>query len=159
AINRFWPVPGLFELAIYGDSSAPDDPLRYRSMFRSIDVADGGGTAPWGWNANACGVFEVPTAPDPLGIDTIFGSLRSSPDDPEAGKRASVWGLELALRRGIDGLAAHGLVRSADSRIAISDDAFAYLVTMNIVEKVWTEVVGFPLTIANYFPRSEVQRD
>ncbi|HEX7316672.1 MAG TPA: c-type cytochrome [Pyrinomonadaceae bacterium] len=39
------------------------------------------------------------------------------------------------------------------------DAAFAFLTAGRLVENTWDEVVGAPLTIANYFPRNEAQRD
>lgn len=173
AKNRAWPVPGSFERALYGSSNGLHDPseaatkgsdeLRSRSMLRYMGVGPdailgGGGVAPYGWNGGACGTFFQP-GPDPLGVDTYFGSLRSTKDDPTAGQTASVWGLERALRRGVDRLAAHGLIRLQGGQLADADEAFAYLVAENVVEEVWTEVMGARLTIANYFPRTEVQRD
>ena len=67
--------------------------------------------------------------------------------------------MERSLHRGVDLLAAHGLRRGPNGQLADPDEAFAYLVAENIVEKVWDEVVGHSLTIANYFPRTQVQRD
>lgn len=168
ARNRAWPVPGLFERALYGADNGlhpsaeaatkgPDD-LRAVSMLRYADVVDDDGQAPWGW-AKACGHFSEPTAFDPLAIDAYFGSIRASAADPAKGLRASVWDLERALRRGVDRLAAHGLSRGKGGALADADEALAYLVAENIVERVWAEAVGSRLTIANYFPRTEVQRD
>jgi hypothetical protein len=37
-------------------------------------------------------------------------------------------------------------------------EAFAYLTAASIVETVWQEAMGYPLTIANYFPRNPGQR-
>lgn len=37
--------------------------------------------------------------------------------------------------------------------------AFAYLTAANIVNQVWEEVMGTPLTIANYYPRNPAARD
>jgi len=169
ALNRAWPVPGLFELSLYGSSSGLHDPaeaetkgsdeLRALSMLRYWGVADGGGQAPYGWSGNACGVFKVPAEDDPLKVDTYFGSIRSTPDDPTKGVRASVWDLERALHRGADLLAAHGLRRLSGNKLADPDEAFAYMVAQNIVDVVWAEVMGSRLTIANYFPRTEIQRD
>ena len=167
AKNRAWPVPGLFELSLYGSSNGkhpdddpalkgPDD-LRAHSMLRVADVV-GNGTAPYGWWGQ-CGTFSVPQAPDPLNIDTYFGSIKSTPTDPTKGLRASVWDLEASLHRGVDLLAAHGLTRLVGDELADPDEAFAYLVAENIVEKAWAEIMGSQLTIANYFARTAVQRD
>jgi len=169
SLNRAWPVPGLFETALYGNSagvhpieeqeSKGTDELRALSMLRYWGVGDGGGTAPYGWSGNTCGNFRVPTEDDPLGVDTYFGSIRSTPEAPNKGRRASVWDLERSLKRGVDLLAAHGLRRLPGGELADPDEAFAYMVAQNIVDVVWAEVMGTRLTIANYFPRTEVQRD
>jgi hypothetical protein len=37
-------------------------------------------------------------------------------------------------------------------------ESFAFLVALRIVENVWDEVMGHPLTIANYFPRNASQQ-
>jgi hypothetical protein len=96
---------------------------------------------------------------DPLGVDTFFGSIRSTPAEPNRGLRASVWDLERSLHRGVDQLADHGLIRLSGNVLADSDEAFAYLVGQNIVDQVWAEIMGQRLMIANYFPRTEIQRD
>jgi len=166
--NRAWPVPGLFEVALFGSSSGkhppeeeatqgPDD-LRAHSMLRVADVVDGSGTTPFGWSGQ-CGAFSVPQVDDPLHIDTYFGSIKSTPTDPSKGLRASVWDLEASLHKGVDLLAAHGLRRLPGDVLADPDEAFAYLVAENIVEEVWAEIMGSQLTIANYFARTAVQRD
>lgn len=160
ARNRHWPVPGLFELALFGASDGKHPPeeaaekgtdaLRAFSVFRYQDVVDGGGARPFGWAAS-CGAFKAPEVDDPLGIDAYFGSAR--------GARASVWDVERALRRGVDLLSVHGLLRGPGGVLEDADEALAYLVAETIVEKVWDEVMGHPLTIADYFPRTKVQRD
>ncbi|MEP7120866.1 MAG: hypothetical protein ABJE95_08155 [Byssovorax sp.] len=165
--SRAWPVPGLFELSLFGASNgkhSPDDlltkgpdDLRAHSMLRVADVV-GNGTLPYGW-AGQCGTFTVPQTPDPLNIDTYFGSIKSTPANPTKGQLASVWDLEASLHRGVDLLAKHGLTRLADDSLADPDEAFAYLVAENIVEKVWEEIMGSRLTIANYFARTAEQRD
>jgi hypothetical protein len=167
ALNRHWALPGLFEQALYGASNGKHPPeeaatkgaddLRAFSVFRVADVV-GGGSRPWAWAA-ACGSFSEPQVDDPLAIDAFFGSARSTTDAPSRGLRASVWDVERALHRGVDLLAAHGLQRGPGGVLADPDEAFAYLVAENLVEKVWEEAVGHRLTIANYFPRTQVQRD
>jgi hypothetical protein len=155
--KSFWPVPGLFERELFGaPSGVPANPdagglLRSRSMFRVLGVVSTTGRAPFGWDGARCGTFQTPTQDDPLGVDTYFGSVR--------GRRVSVWDLERALKRGFDVLAAQGLVDTGDNRASDPDRAFASLVALNIVEKVWIETVGKPLTIAHHFPRTVEQRD
>jgi hypothetical protein len=61
----------------------------------------------------------------------------------------------------VDTVASSGLARDPDDpRIILdADQAFAYVVAMTVAERVWDEVVGAPLTIANHFPRTVEQRD
>ena len=156
ALNRHWSMPGLFETAIYG---APTGiaPERAHAPFRFDGfVADpfGGGSGtvrPWDWSPS-CGRFNSSgLAPDPAEVDGRLASL--------TGDRLTVFELDAALRRGFESLAADGLVVAGDGTIADPDAAMAYLVAASIVEGVWREVIGTPLTIANYFPRNEAARD
>jgi hypothetical protein len=160
--SRAWPVPGLFERALFGASNGMHAPaeeaakgtdfLRAHSMLRYDGVGDAPhGVAPYGWDAKSCGAFGHPTADPLLGVDTYFGKVR--------GEGASVWELEASLHRGVDAVATHGLRVEHDQTLDDPDEAFAYLVAENIVDKVWSEVMGGGLTIANYFPRNAVQRD
>lgn len=152
--HDFWPVTGRFERELFGlPSGVPASGnasglLRSRSMFRVLGVVSATGLAPFGWDGTRCGSFDKPTEDDPLGVDAYFGPLR--------GLRASVWELEAALKRGFDTLATEGLAPGAAHD---PDRAFASLVALNIVEKVWTEAAGKPLTIAHHFPRTTEQRD
>jgi hypothetical protein len=157
--NRHWPVPGAFERALFGSPNGAhpsDDPathgtdvLRARGMLRTDGVL-GAGSAPYGWAA-ACGTFETPSSDDPLNIDTYFASLR--------GRRTSIWDLEAALQRGMGAIVNAGLGLDHAGHIADPEQAFAYLVALNIVERVWVEVIGTPLTAAHHFPRTQAQRD
>lgn len=168
--SRAWPLSGLFERALFGSSDGRHpineelekgtDDLRARSMLRSLGVTEGEGRqAPYGWSGLRCGSFKEPDVDDPLGVDTYFGSIRSTPEAPTRGRRASVWDLERALRRGVDELAAHGLTRLPDDSLADADEALASMVAASIAELVWTEIMGTRLTIATGFPRTEAQRD
>ncbi|HEU5077094.1 MAG TPA: hypothetical protein VFU02_23045 [Polyangiaceae bacterium] len=162
-LNRFWPVAGSFERALFGrpsgppaeDSTSGSASLRTRSMFRVLGVVNSEGRAPFGWDGARCGSFEVPNTDDPLGVDAYFGSVR--------GRRASVWDLERSLRRGVELLAlpvdTAGATTAGETDFTDPDVAFAYLVGLNIVERVWSEVVGTNLTIAHHFPRTSVQRE
>lgn len=152
--DRTYPVTGKLEEALYGTSIAPEDPLVYRSVFRTDGVLDGS-RAPWGWNAEQCGAFDAPNESDPLGYETRFGSIGV---DALEGRRASVWQLELALSRGF-ALLRDGFEVGGDGRVASSDEALARLVVMRAVEGVWQEMMGSGLTIAHHFPRNEAQRD
>lgn len=211
--NRFFPVPGLFEKALFGGSStgpvtladgygAADREhgmLRYQQMLNInpandstdcatasaavITAATAAGTLPncasgdtvyqcksdtllyckstvvrtrlvqpWGM-ATACGAFFTPSAipTDQASVQTQFGKI--------TGMRASMWDVSSSLRAGFNKLQTEGLGADAHGEIADPDKAFAYLVSMNIAEKVWKEITGTPLTIANYFPRNAAARD
>ena len=159
-LNRHWALPGLFEEALYGTSAGPGDALVPRSIMRYVDVAnEESGRAPYGWNGRVCGKYAVPSQPDPLGIEVHFASIRSTPDNPQLGARASVWALDPALRQGVEALATEGLAMDGEGHIANPDAAFAYLVGASIVQSVWTEIMGSDLTTVTQFPRSEIQRD
>src|SRR6185369_12314229 len=219
ALNRHFPVPGLFEKALFGDSTGPGlvsgfsgadrlhgalrraqflvgpssvsnlnssqpefgytdyaaattaqinaaagavpacasgDPLLYcvqASALMCTSVANRTRRIqPWGLAA-ACGQFiganDLPS--DMAAVEARLGNV--------AGLRTSMWDVASSLRAGFNKLEVEGLGADVDGEIADPDKAFAYLVSMNIVEKVWKEVVGTPLTIANYSPRNEAARD
>jgi hypothetical protein len=147
--DRFWPLPGLFEKSIYGLSTG-EDPLKAHAMFR-YDGFVGDQQAPWGMTSE-CGTFNPDNVqPDLANIDAKFGKI--------TGKTATVYDTEAALAHGFQVLREDGLIVGADNTIADPDAAFAYLVAVNIVDGVWSEVTGNSLVIANYFPRNEPSRD
>ncbi|HEU5061424.1 MAG TPA: hypothetical protein VFU21_33090 [Kofleriaceae bacterium] len=155
ALNRHWAMPGLFETAIYGAATgiAPERahaPFRFDG-FVADPFGGGGAVRPWDWSPS-CGRFNPSgLGPDPAEVDGRLASL--------TGDRLTVFELDAALRRGFETLAQDGLVIGEDGTIADPDAAMAYLVAASIVEGVWREVIGTPLTIANYFPRNEAARD
>jgi len=156
ALNRHWSMPGLFETAIYGAATGIE-PERAHAPFRFDGFAldpfsvAGDAIAPWAWSPT-CGRFRPSgLTPDPAEIDGRLASL--------TGDRLTVFELDAALHRGFDSLADHGLEVAEDGTIADPDAAMAYLVAASIVEGVWREVIGTPLTIANYFPRNQAARD
>lgn len=152
AYDRHWPVDGWPEQALYGTSSGID-PDRAHAAFRVDGFVGFGTAAPWGWD-NACGSFTNPRtiSSDPADIDGKLGSL--------TGKKLTVFDLDGALRAGFEAL--RGMppdVTAIDGTFADPDAALAWLVALSVVESVWREVVGHPLTIANYFPRNGAARD
>lgn len=203
ATNRHYPIPGLFEKTLFGDSTGPTfvngfggaDRL-HGSMRRAqflndcttasaaqITAATTAGTLPtcasgdtalfcassqlvtcrsvasrerlvqpWGI-ASACGAF-IP--PQNLPVDQAYVEARLG---NISGLRTSMWDVATSLRAGFNKLEVDGLGADTDGNIADSDKALSYLVSMNIVERVWREVVGAPLTISNYFPRNAASRD
>jgi hypothetical protein len=156
ALNRHWPVPGLFETAIYGDAygiatERAHAPFRYTGLVVDPSGENGEAILPWGWD-RSCGAFDPDgIEADPAGVDGKLASL--------SGELLTVFDLEEALARGFASLADGGLATDESGTIADPDAAMAYLVAAAIVEGVWREVIGTPLTIANYFPRNQVARD
>jgi hypothetical protein len=211
ATNRHFPVPGLFEKALFGDSTGPGlvngfsgadrlhgamrraqflvgpsalgsltndcvtataahitaatspvpscasgDPLLFCNFSSEIMCTSVANRTrriqPWGLAA-ACGQFLTP---DQVPIDQAFVETRLGNVN---GYRTSMWDVAASLRAGFNKLQVEGLGADSDGNIADADKALAYLVSMSIVEKVWKEIVGTPLTIANYFPRNAAARD
>jgi hypothetical protein len=162
-----FPLPGLVEKAVFGASSglvvvdaahamfAVDgvvrDP-RVRIEDRQL-VVTYPGFEPWGMSG-ACGSFWDPAdrvaEPDWLGQDERFlvGPY---------GSDGSVWDVESRLRAGMEGLRGQGLVVGDDGSVD-GDQALAWLVAMHLADRVWTQAVGAPLTIAHGFPRNEGQQ-
>ena len=143
--DRHWPVPGLAEKAVFGDSKGVS-PERAHAPFRVDNFVDNGQGRPWGWSTR-CGTFASPST---LGDDiaNVDGKLASI-----SGKRATVYDLEAALARGF--IALRGMALPNDAAITDPDTALAWLVTLKITEDVWRHTTGTSLTISNYFPRNE----
>lgn len=163
--NRFYPVPGRLEAALFDSSAGNDEKAlpgqtEYDGVTRAHALLRFGGFVddkkatfkPWGWDV-PCGtvVPKDQVSPDPAGVDAKFGNI--------TGDRATAWDLVVSLQAGFRKLREHGLSRGPKGEIPDPDEAFAYLVAANIVEHVWKEIVGTPLTIANYFPRNAAARD
>jgi len=156
ATNRFWPVPGQYETALWGAPSGRD-PNQTQAPFRFMGVLHppaepsplvSGDVLPWGMN-QGCGIFYPPSTigPDPAGFDGYLGG--------ELGKSASIWDLEQELATGFSKEA--GGLLPADP--LDGPHALAGLVAQTIAHDVWTEVMGSPLEMAHYFPRSEASRN
>ncbi len=167
ALDRTWEVPGgLFERGIYGESAGRAK-ADVQAFFRLKGVLSmeatpegvgppfwdlGPGVKPWGL-APECGSFiargEITS--DPLEMRGYF--VR------DYGETASIWDLEALMRTGFARLRTHGLAPDPNQSQPPGEAAFAWLIAMNLAEKVWEEVLGQRLTIANGFPRNQWQRD
>jgi hypothetical protein len=156
AVNRHFPVRGLFERSLFGSSFGPEPkdgyegPTRAWGILRYDGFADGGGTRPWGWSGQ-CGSFNPAVGDDIAGVDAKFGPL--------TGKRVTAFETSRLLQQGFNELRQTGLVVDAQNNVQSPAMSFAYLVSMNIVEHAWREIVGTPLTIPVYFPRNAAARD
>ncbi len=149
--DRFWPLPGRLEAAVFGqDGGRPEDEVN--AVFRRLGVFDETGVRPWGMDAS-CGSFAPPEtiAPDPVDVEGYFVAPR--------GTTANVWQVEAALAAGFDKLRAKGLQVDPVTLGVDAEAGFAYLVCARIVEQLWTEAFGYPLTLVHGHPRNEAQRD
>jgi hypothetical protein len=108
------------------------------------------GEKPWGMHYR-CGTWTSPAdvGPDPYGQTGTFGEAY--------GETASIWDVEALLHSGVDSLRT-GLQVGDDLGVA-ADQAFGWLLAMQIVDVVWQEAYGSKLTIAHDFPRNREQRD
>jgi hypothetical protein len=151
--DRFWPVPGLPEKAVYGVSTGVVED-RAHAMFRYFGFADNqnANNHPWGWSGS-CGAFNPKNAvgTDIADVDAKLASI--------TGKTSTVHDLEAALGRGFDALRGMTPPLDANGSIADPDTALAWLVTLKITEDVWKQATGTQLTIANYFPRNQASSE
>ena len=153
ATNRFWPVPGLPEKAVYGMSTGiAEDQAHAAFRVDGFVGVQGGHWHPWGWDAS-CGEFAPPSSvgDDPAGVAGKLASV--------TGMRSTVVDVEGSLARGFDALRGQAPPIGADNAIADPDVALAWLVTLKLTEDVWKQVTGTSLTIANYYPRNQASRD
>jgi hypothetical protein len=148
--DKHWELPGLFEKAIYGESTGRDE-MEVYSAFRHLGVA-GGSQRPWNMS-EGCGTF---TSKDNISIDpaNIDAYLVSA-----IGKTGSIWDVEAALHAGVNGLREDGLQMDPDTKEVDPNEGFAYLLATRVVNQVWQEVYGYPLTLVHYIPRNKEQRD
>lgn len=108
--NRHHPVPGAFELAIYGADSGRD-PHEVHAPFRPPSDLGGSGTRPWQMQSS-CGGFPARTA---IPTDTAVNLTGANFDafmTRNLGRQSSVWDIEETLRTGTGLLRTHGLRRS-----------------------------------------------
>lgn len=152
AEDRHWPMPGLFEKALYGSSFGEDEDSAF-AVFRYVDLvsSDAAVSAPWGIDGS-CGRFAPSDTmtEDYLGHESYFVQA--------FGESGSTWQVEAFLQAGVDALADRGLV-VGDDGVVDGPDSFAWLVGASITDQVWKEAMGERLTIATYFPRNEAQQD
>ena len=151
--DRHWPLPGLFEKALYGQNAGRPE-MEFYANFRHLDVVrDSGGKRPWRLHSS-CGRFtpaeQIPA--DPAGFAGFFIS--------DHGATSSIWNVEAALADGFGQLRADGKLVVDEATLDVDPEAaFAYLVSVRFVNQVWRELMGYPLTLVHYFPRNEAQRD
>ncbi|HEU4537516.1 MAG TPA: hypothetical protein VFS00_25530, partial [Polyangiaceae bacterium] len=160
ATNRHFPVPALLEKSLFGDSVGPPSKDGYDGWTRAWgilrydnfvnDFGGGGADRPWNWSPS-CGSFNPNPGDDIAGVDAQFAGL--------SGTRVTAFDTARVLQQGFRELRVQGLVVDDAGNVASPAMSFAYLVSMNIVENAWREIVGTPLTIPLYFPRNAAARD
>ena len=174
AFDRHWPVyeGNYFELAVYGDFSMEDplDEADVHALFRhagfvdyswcndddpTCNPANAAGIQAFGLDFN-CGLFRTDAYEDPfVTLDDVPYMSGAFPE----GSGANLFDLEPRFRAGLDALADSGV--SSDD-IGYLDDpnvGMAFLFAMNQANEMWTEAMGYSLTVANRFPRNAAQRD
>ncbi|MFT7625823.1 MAG: hypothetical protein ACI9WU_005014, partial [Myxococcota bacterium] len=181
ALDRTWELPGFTEKALFGKSEGRDH-IDLTPFFRRRGVVAGYYYAkegildelcpmgmcaddrpllpedeadmflPWSWD-EACGFYYPPEAVRPDDAEDVQGFFIQ-----EHSNSASIWDLNTALRSGFEALRKGGMPIASDQSVD-PETAFAWLVSVNIADRVWNEAFGARLTISNYFPRNQWQRD
>jgi len=174
ALNRHWPLPaGNLELAVYGPNAGEALATRHQSIHRVYNFATPyylyvqnantypGNSRPAFGMGPECGGFRFagvgPTYPGLTGAEYrpyMISDYTSLPDP----LNATSFELDTLFQQGFEQLRTDGLQVSGESAVSGPQGA-AYLFAMNFANRMWTEAMGFPLTVANNFPRNEAQRD
>ena len=146
--NHFWSIPGNFEAAIYGAAKGrPEEELYAAFRVTGFTVEQGGVKA---WGMSSCGGFDPGHNGDILNIKGYLGG--------ELPSGQNLFDIDPLFKSGFASLAADGLTL-ADNLAVGPDQALAYLTATNIVNNVWKELLGHPLTLAHSFPRNAKQRE
>jgi hypothetical protein len=172
--NRHWPVrpDAFFEHAAYGefDMSQPLEDPDVHALFRHAGFVDyswcaGGctlaardaapGIEPWGLEGN-CGIFRTDHVAG-AGVDLPYESYMAG-EFPD-GNLATVFDLDPRVRDGLDTLASEGVRGDGAGSIDNPNVSLAFLFAMNTADEMWREAQGYPLTVANRFPRNDKQRE
>lgn len=156
--NRHWPIPGEFELGVYGPTAKESDHETSYGIFRFFNFAVSqeiilntgmpAGYVPAFGFGPSCGGFRF--APGAPGLNWDPYMVQDFPPG------ATIGDLDQTLRAGFDEL--RGREPDFDGTVS-GEESAAYLFSMNFANRMWTEGMGFPLTVANAFPRNPSQRD
>lgn len=160
--NRHFPLMGNLELAVFGPNVATPNPERAYGIFRYFnfavgqDITVGAGTIPAGYTTafgfgQSCGAFRL-TGPGAPGLPWDPYLIENFPPG------ATIRDFDQAYRAGFDALRGGGLDVAGDGSVDPAEGA-AYLTSMHFADRLWTEAMGFPLVVANGFPRNAAQRD
>ena len=160
-INRHWPVDGELELAVYGPNAKDSDIeasygiWRYFNFAVGQDTLVGGGGLPGGYISAfgfgpSCSGFRVVPGNEVLDWDPYLI------DNFQAGD--TLYDFDERYKDGFDAIRGGELTVAGDNSVDPAEGA-AYLTAMNFTNRLWTEAMGFPLVVANAFPRNPDQRD
>jgi hypothetical protein len=161
AFDRHYPVTGLLELGAYGPDAAEASQERSYAIFRYQGFAEGqvdtlvnngpsnGNITPFGFGYS-CGAIDLTPNDSLLGWD---GYLMGDHNED-----ATLVDLDAQMRAGFDSLRNGGLDVGDDESVDPAA-AGAYLMSMHMSNRMWTHAFGFPLQVANGFPRNADQRD
>lgn len=173
-LDRHWPVyeGNYFEVAAFGDF-AMDDPLQEAdvdALFRHAGFVDyswcnenntncnplqAQGVQAWGLDFN-CGLFRTDAYEDPaVDIDNVPYMAGPFPE----GTGANLLDFEPRFRQGLEILASSGVSSDGVGNLDEPTVGVAFLFAMNQANEMWKEGMGYPLTVANRFPRNAAQRD
>jgi hypothetical protein len=174
--DRHWPLPGNVELATYGPTAAMPDAAKAHAVFRHFGFS----TTSWLSPADPIPSVGEPVEIDPAppegndlawGMDADCGEFRFDAGEEftllqepgymiaEYPLGATVVQLDDHMREGFQSLVDDGLALGDDGTVLDQNVGFAWLYSANIANRVWREAMGYPLTVANNFPRNETQRD
>lgn len=149
-LDRTWAVPGLFELALFGDHTGRDIDSAY-AVFRTDGLIDGPDATHRPFGLFGCGTVALPEqlGPDLLEEPAWLGG--------PLGESGSVWNVEARLHAGIDALRGTGRTWSAEDA-PTTDEALAWLLAEGIVDTAWRQATGGTLTLVHGFPRNAEQQ-
>ncbi len=162
AFDRHHPVAGYLELGAYGPDAAEASQQRSYAIFRHDGFAQGqaqtltnggpigGAITPFGFSF-ACGAIDLTPDPSLTGWDGyLFGDHTPN---------ATLVDLDANMRAGFENLRSGDGLQIADDQSVDPAAAGAYLMSMHMSNRMWTHAMGFPLQVANGFPRNDQQRD
>ncbi len=162
--DRHWPVPGFLELGAYarnGDNENITTESSY-AIFRYagfatpqseilIGNAPGASFQPFGIGLSCGAILADPTAAPLLDWDGYLMGPHTAGD--------TIVDLDAEIRAGFDALRSGGGLEIAADNSVDPDMAGAYLMSMHMANRMWTHGMGFPLQVANGFPRNDAQRE
>lgn len=164
--DRHWPINIWSDKVLFG-SSAPGDAGKLNNVFRFDQAGDSddssdGKMFPWGihdscvtdsFHSGRKGFVAVGNNNDQ---DVSF----AGEDDNNIG----IEKIDQVLKQGISSLKSNGLQLTPGGQNAFPEpstpeQALAFTVAVSTVNMVWSKLMGENLTVSNYFPRNQSQRD